>query len=185
MSNAFTGTNIEVFESHLIYWIKSVTSLDGFYVGKKTPSLDEYFTIEFINISNKGTPWKEINSGATTSTIKNHKTLSARITIYGDSCTSNILKTTNSIHGEWINYLRDTAYLGYGKTGQIKISNDFNFTDFLPQAQVDIQFNILVYTTETIFPIESVETDLDIDTDYDLDTNEFTLNINVDYEDIT
>lgn len=185
MANEFTGINLEVFKSHILYWITSVTGLEGFYISQKIPALENYFTIQFINIENKGTPWKTNNTGATLTTIKAHKLLTVRTTFYGANGYNHAIKTTNSLHGNtWNQYLRDNAFLGYGKTSLIRINEDFNYTDFLQQAQLNFSFNILVSTTEDIYPIESVEANIDIDTDNNLDNNELTLNIYIDYDNL-
>ena len=55
-----------------------------------------------------------------------------------------MIKLENSLYSdEWNNYLK-SKNLNFADCTNIRISNDFNITQFLKQAQCDIIFNLVI-----------------------------------------
>lgn len=168
MSNVFTGLNISAIEAHLVYWTHIVSSYDSFFIGKKVPTQTQYVTLQNIVLKKRGRQFKQISDDGLTTIIGNHAEYTVRVTVYGDSCEEDMLKLENSLYFDtWETYF-DTNLIGLAKTGSIKSSDSFNFTEFIPQSQMDIKFNIFVYNTETNNYggyISYVEGELELDAD--------------------
>lgn len=137
-------TDLTTYEKYLIHWAKNVSGNKGFFVGEETPILQDYFLFQPLLLTrlSRTFNWYDRISG------KYYKVYPAtwrlRLTTYGDKCEEAMIKLENSLYSdEWNNYLK-SKNLNFADCTNIRISNDFNITQFLKQAQCDIIFNLVI-----------------------------------------
>lgn len=150
--------NVESYEPYLLYWVNNVSGLQGFFTGKKIKEITgTYFTFEYISNDRKSRGYRVTVPNEDYVETRYNAELIIRLTVYGENCNSKITLIENTLFGEDVpKYLKING-LNFAKSSNIRFSNDFNITEFLPQAQVDLTFNITLSTLENSDWIESAD----------------------------
>jgi len=152
------------FEAPLIYWAKTVSGgLKGFFSGKKNkaPINEDYFLFEFINTVRRA------RSSAGYDTITGFWNNSypaeyiVRLTIYGNASKTRLVQIENSLFGEEVPRYLASHGLCFAKVSNIKHSEPFEYTEFLPQSQMDLTFNVTLSSYEDKGFIEQADADIE------------------------
>ncbi len=154
---------LEAFKPHLIYWIKSVSGLNGFFSDQKIEAQDNYFVIRHLTTQRKGHSWlRDSLTDDEKTYVEYFAEIMFRIDMFGENSYDLLLKVENSLEGyAWNHYLNKKG-LGYCKSTPVKNLTDFSYTEFLNQSQYDVSFNILVSNyNENIGAIETVSANID------------------------
>jgi len=150
--------DVKTFEPHLVYFAKQVSGLDGFFAGKKIKAYpDSYFFFEQLLLRPLDKGQREYNS--TTGYFDTYYDCEwmVRLTVYGEDCTSKAFLIKSSLNGEVVPTYLYNHGISIARSTEIKTLNEFYITEFLPQAQIDLTFNINLSITEDLSYIENAD----------------------------
>lgn len=160
---------INHYKPYLIYWVKSITGLEGFFANQKIKIPDnDYFLFSFLSLTFKGMgEYTNPPEGLTTDldeeefiVVKHAGELTLKLEIFGEDAFAKLTGVIATLStNSWNNYL-DNSGLGFAKKSKIISFDTFNFTDFIEQAQVNLVFNVSVSLNEIQGSIETVEEEL-------------------------
>ncbi len=148
--------NLEIFEAPLLYWVRQVSGLDGFFTGKKyqAPTDKDYFLFEFLSLNRRSRSFRKYNEETEKFDLYYNAEIIYRLTIYGDSSKSKIILAENSLQGYEVPMYLASHGLGYATSSNIKHFSPFDNTEFLPQSQIDLTFNVTLSSWEDMGIIE-------------------------------
>jgi len=156
--------DITDFEAPLVYWVNRVGgNLKGHFSGKKNkaPVNEDYFVFEFLNLLRRA------RSSADYDTItgfwNNYYPAEylVRLTIYGTASKTKLVQIENSLFGEDVPSYLASHGLCFAKSSNIKHTEPFEYTEFLPQSQMDLTFNVTLSSYEDKGFIEQADAEIE------------------------